>query len=94
VLALSLGLPVVLADMPAYRELTEARQPGWPFSPGDSASLRAALEAAAADPADARARGKVALELAEGLRWPEIAERSATLMLGDRMPGEQRRSNG
>ncbi len=82
VLALSLGLPVIAADLPPYRELSADGRAGWLFRPGDPASLRAALEAAA-DPADARERGSFALEIAQGLSWPEIGERTARLLLGD-----------
>jgi glycosyltransferase involved in cell wall biosynthesis len=80
ILALSLGLPVVLADVPAYHELTQGHRAGWLFRRGAEASLREALEAAAADPAEAYARGRVAREVADTLRWPEIATRTAALL--------------
>src|SRR5207302_523112 len=51
VLALSLGLPVVAAAVPAYEELTRRGELGWHFAPGDAASLRAAIEEVAGDEA-------------------------------------------
>ena len=41
ILALSLGLPVVAADMPTARELTRGGTAGWLFRPHDVSSLRA-----------------------------------------------------
>jgi beta-1,4-mannosyltransferase len=46
VLALSQRLPVIASSSPAYRELVGEN--GWLFAPGDSRSLAAALETAAA----------------------------------------------
>jgi beta-1,4-mannosyltransferase len=79
VLALSLATPVIAADTPNYRALT-ADEAGWFFTPGDEASLRAALERAAADPNEARRRRGPALARATGLSWPAIAERFAGLL--------------
>jgi glycosyltransferase involved in cell wall biosynthesis len=81
ILSLSLGVPAVAADLPVYRELTENGAAGWLFRPGDAGSLGRALESAAADPADARARGRRAYALAEQLAWPEIATRAAGAIL-------------
>jgi glycosyltransferase involved in cell wall biosynthesis len=75
-----MGRPVVTADAGAYRELGLDGTAGWLFRAGDASSLTAALEEAAADPADAARRGRTALELAETLRWPDIAGRIATLV--------------
>jgi beta-1,4-mannosyltransferase len=72
-LAFSLGLPVVVADVPTARELTRDGKAGWLFRPHDVPSLRAALESAAADRAEARARGQRAFDVAEGLTWTAIA---------------------
>jgi beta-1,4-mannosyltransferase len=79
VLALSLGLPVVAADVATVREVAEDGEAGWLFRPHDAASLRAALESAA-DPAEARARGGRAGEIAEGLRWTDTAREVAVLL--------------
>ncbi len=80
VLALSMGLPVVVADLPDYADLT-GDDTGWFFEPGDSASLSAALKAAAADPAGARRKGVLARTRAEGFSWAKIAERTGALVL-------------
>ena len=79
-LAFSLGLPVVVADVPTARELTRNGKAGWLFEPHDVSSLRTALESAAADPAEARARGKHAFDVAAGLDWTEITRDLAILL--------------
>jgi beta-1,4-mannosyltransferase len=73
ILALSMGLPVVAADVPTTRELTRDGEAGWLFRPHNASSLGAALERASSDAADARARGRRAFEIAEALEWSEIA---------------------
>jgi beta-1,4-mannosyltransferase len=80
ILALSLGLPVVAANVPTVRELTGDGRAGWLFQPHDPSSLRAALESAAADPTEARARGGRAHEIAEQLRWTDTAREVAVLL--------------
>jgi glycosyltransferase involved in cell wall biosynthesis len=79
ILALSLGLPVVAADVPTVREVA-GDEAGWLFRPHDVSSLRAALESAAADPTDACARGSRARAIAEGLRWTDTARETAVLL--------------
>ncbi len=81
ILALSLGVPAVAAQIPTHEELIGGGVAGWFFRPGDVASLRTALEAAAADPALVRAKGAAALKQAERLRWPEIAGRTAAILV-------------
>lgn len=84
ILALSMGLPVVAARRPVYDELLAGSAAGWLFEPGDTASLRAVLEEAAATPEDERrSKAQAARRQADGLRWPEIAERTAQLLAGD-----------
>jgi beta-1,4-mannosyltransferase len=80
ILALSLGLPVVAANVPTVRDLTGDGRAGWLFRPHDATSLRGALESAAADPAEARVRGSRAREIAEGLRWTDTARELAALL--------------
>jgi beta-1,4-mannosyltransferase len=80
VLALSLGLPVVAADVATVREVAPDGKAGWLFRPHDPASLRAALESAAAAPAEARVRGHHAREIATGLRWTDTARELAALL--------------
>jgi beta-1,4-mannosyltransferase len=85
VLALSMGVPVVAPRRPAYAELLGADRAGWLYEPGDTASLQAALEqAAAAGPAERATRGEAAQRRAEELAWPAIAARTAALIRGER----------
>ena len=88
ILALSLGLPVIAARTPSYEELSGGEEAGWLFEPGDRESLRMALQSAAADPEDARDRGANALRRAQGLAWPELGERTASIFL-DAMGGRR-----
>jgi beta-1,4-mannosyltransferase len=80
ILALSLGLPVVAADVPTVREMTGEGQAGWLFRPHDASSLRTVLESAAADPENARSRGSRGRKIAEGLDWTDAARQLATLL--------------
>jgi glycosyltransferase involved in cell wall biosynthesis len=79
VLALSMGLPVVAADLSTTRALTDDGKAGWLFRPHDVGSLKDAIEQAlsAEDTAD---RGRVAFGVAEELSWPEIAAETARLL--------------
>ncbi len=80
ILAMSLGLPVVAADRPAYRDLLDGGRAGWLFSPGDPGSLAARLMDAAGDRPGAVERGRRAYEVAERLSWPDIAARTASAL--------------
>jgi len=79
-LPLSLGVPVVAADRPAYRDAIGDDEAGWLFAPGDVRSLREALERAASDPLAARRRGEEALDRARRLRWSDAAAQTARLL--------------
>jgi beta-1,4-mannosyltransferase len=79
ILALSMGLPVVAPRRPEYAELLDGERAGWLYEPGDAASLRGALERAAAD--DRRAKGDAARARAEALDWRDIAARTAAMMV-------------
>ncbi len=85
ILALSMGLPVVAADLPTVRELTHDGEAGWLFRPHDVSSLRAALDRAGADPSEACTRGRRAFEAADKLQWTAIARELAHLL--DRVSG-------
>jgi beta-1,4-mannosyltransferase len=81
ILALSMGVPVIAARTAESKELTNGGRAGWLFAPGDGASLREALEdAAASDPAALAEKGAAALEQARRLSWSEAAERIAELL--------------
>lgn len=79
ILAMSLGLPTVASDTPAYRALLGASAAGWLYEPGDRASLAAALTLAVRDPA-ATAKGAAALSRATELDWSLIARRTAEVL--------------
>jgi beta-1,4-mannosyltransferase len=80
ILALSMGLPVVAADVPTAQELIRKGEAGWLFRPHDRSSLQSALELAATDPSGASARASCALEVADGLEWDEVARELALLL--------------
>ena len=73
ILALSMELPVVAADVPTVRALTRDGEAGWLFRPHDFSSLRTAIERASSDLADARTRGRRAFAIANELEWTAIA---------------------
>lgn len=79
ILPLSLGVPVVAADRPAYRAVTDGERAAWLYRPGDVASLRRALERAARG-GEASERAVTARSLAESRDWDEIAAETARLV--------------
>lgn len=79
ILAMSLGLPTVASDTPAYRALLGTSAAGWLYGPGDRASLAATLSVAGRDPA-ATAKGAAALSRATELDWSLIACRTAEVL--------------
>jgi beta-1,4-mannosyltransferase len=79
ILAMSLGLPTVASDAPAYRELLGEGAAGWLYRAGDGESLGSTLAVAARDPA-ARTKGDVALSTAINLDWDLIAHRTAQVL--------------
>jgi glycosyltransferase involved in cell wall biosynthesis len=92
ILALSLGVPVIAADLAPYDELTAYGRAGWLYRPGDVRSLRAAMDEAAADAALAQAKGRAALDEARMLpTWAEVGEATARLILQS-CNGHRRRS--
>ena len=80
VLALSLGVPVVAARLPAYEELLGGDSVGWLFTPGDAGSLSVTLAEAARDPDSATRKAAAALRQAGQLSWTETAARTAALL--------------
>lgn len=82
ILALSLGVPVVVARRSTYVELAGDAAIGV-FEPSRDASLRDALEQAAAlTPAELAAAAAVALRQATQADWRAIGERTAVLLIG------------
>jgi beta-1,4-mannosyltransferase len=81
ILALSLGLPVVAADCPTYRELLAEGEAGWLFAPGDPASLAQCLDVAfGASDMELRTRAGRAAAQAAGLDWDQSARLLAALL--------------
>jgi beta-1,4-mannosyltransferase len=81
ILALSMGVPVVAADAPAYRSVTANGEAGWLFPPDDPASLVSVLEeAAGASAAELAAKRAAAQRAAAALSWPGAARRIAGLL--------------
>jgi beta-1,4-mannosyltransferase len=78
-LALSMGLPVIAADLSTSRELTDDGAAGWLFQPHDAGSLTDALERALSGE-DASGRGRAALGIAGRLSWTETAAETARLL--------------
>lgn len=82
VLSLSMGKPVIAADVPAYREMTAEGETGWFFAPGDPESMAAALTSAL--DADQRApRAAAARRRADRLEWAGDAGGTAKLLIGN-----------
>jgi beta-1,4-mannosyltransferase len=79
VLALSLGLPVVAAAVPAYEDLTHGGELGWHFAPGDADSLRATLEEAATDEGASSERAARAARRAAPTGWDDVASSTAAV---------------
>ena len=84
ILAMSQGLPAIVARRPAYVDLTQGEAAGWLFEPGDVDSLAQAMSRAAADLDESRRRGREARRLAERMQWEDAATRLAPLLRGDR----------
>jgi glycosyltransferase involved in cell wall biosynthesis len=82
ILGMSLGLPTIASDNPAYRELLGDGAAGWLYRAADGASLGKTLARAAADPT-ARTKGDDALRRASELDWDTIAERTAQALRSD-----------
>ena len=80
VLALSMGVPVVAADVQTYRRVTAGEQAAWLYVPWDEASMTAALRAAATDPAGAREKGEAGRTLVASVSWEALAATTAGLL--------------
>jgi glycosyltransferase involved in cell wall biosynthesis len=86
ILAMSMSTPIIAARRPAYSDLMDGEAAGWLFEPGDPASLRDCMLAAATDPETARDKGTIALMLAQRMSWAGSAAMTARLI---RRVGEQ-----
>jgi beta-1,4-mannosyltransferase len=81
VLALSFGIPVVVAASPEYVQLAAGGAAAWTFEPGDADSLRQAL-AVAASGADYVAKTAAAQKRMHALGWDQVAEATAAALRG------------
>jgi beta-1,4-mannosyltransferase len=79
VLALSFGVPVVVAASPDYVQLAAGGAAAWTFEPGDVDSLSQAL-AAAASGADYEAKAAAAQNRRHALGWDQVAEATAAAL--------------
>ncbi|ABX03469.1 glycosyltransferase family 4 protein [Herpetosiphon sp.] len=76
--ALSYAAPVVAPDLPPVRELIRDGENGFLFEVNNAASLRAALQRAAAHP-DRQALRQNALQTVQALDWGQIANQTAAV---------------
>jgi beta-1,4-mannosyltransferase len=81
VLALSFGVPVVVAASPEYVQLAAGGAGAWTFEPGDADSLRQAL-AAAASGADYEAKRAASQKRMHALGWDKVAQATASALRG------------
>ena len=82
ILAMSLGVPVVAAQLPLHEHLLDDERAGWLFRPGEVESLSETLDRAAGDRDAALAKGVAARRNAENLpSWDEIARLTASHLL-------------
>jgi beta-1,4-mannosyltransferase len=79
VLALSFGVPVVVASSPEYVKLAADGAAAWTFEPGSADSLRQAL-AVAASGSDQEAKTAAARKEACALGWDHVAEATAAAL--------------
>ena len=80
ILALSLGLPVIAAATPTYRDLLGGGEAGWLFAPGDPAALRSALRRAVADRGLLVRKKAAAVARARQLTWSGAADTIVALL--------------
>jgi glycosyltransferase involved in cell wall biosynthesis len=77
-LALSLGVPIVAADQPAYRRLIGADEAGWTYRGGDARALAAVLAAASQRPLEVERRAAAAARRGQALPdWSWLARLTA-----------------
>ncbi len=80
VLALSLGVPAIAADVATYRELTGDGDAAWLFEAGDPASLAQAIRDAAGSEAERRRKAAAAVVAAAALDWSGSARLIAQVL--------------
>lgn len=81
ILAMSMGLPGIVARVSSYEEITAGETAAWLYEPHDQRSVSAALEAASANKGAAEEKGRAARRLVEPLSWSNMSRRSAGLLL-------------
>jgi glycosyltransferase involved in cell wall biosynthesis len=80
VLALSMGIPIIAPDRAAYEELTGNGSAAWYFKADDPYTLVRAIENAASNTQERKAKATAALGLAHALSWDEAARQTAALL--------------
>jgi glycosyltransferase involved in cell wall biosynthesis len=77
--ALSLGVPAVVSDIEAHREVTAGGTGGALFAAGELSELVDALRPLLADDDEWRARSDKAVLQAARYTWPDVAARTGRL---------------
>jgi glycosyltransferase involved in cell wall biosynthesis len=78
-----MGVPVVAASRPVYRELLADGAAGWLFDPDDGGALRVVLDVVAGSPPEElEMRRQAARAQAERHSWADIAARTAEMLKG------------
>ncbi|MBA3653237.1 MAG: glycosyltransferase family 4 protein [Actinobacteria bacterium] len=78
--AMALGVPYVVSDIPAHREVTGGGVGGTLFPAGDHAALATELKRLLSDPLPARGARDAARRHAEKYAWPTIAHETARIL--------------
>ncbi|HEY3484778.1 MAG TPA: glycosyltransferase family 4 protein [Ilumatobacteraceae bacterium] len=78
--AMALGVPYVVTDIPAFREVTAGGVGGRLFPPGDVAGLVAALEPLLDSEAERSRARQAGVVHAERYRWDAVAARTAEVL--------------
>jgi glycosyltransferase involved in cell wall biosynthesis len=78
-LALTMGVPPLVADVPTYARVTDGDRAAWLYTPWDTASIAETMRAAAADRVAARRKGQEGRLLVAPLTWDALAATTASL---------------
>jgi glycosyltransferase involved in cell wall biosynthesis len=79
-LALSMGVPLIAADVDTYTQLTGGERAAWLFEPGDRESAAAAFRRAVEAPDEGAAKAAAASAQVADLSWDEMGRRTAALL--------------
>ncbi|PSP75014.1 hypothetical protein BRC86_04540 [Halobacteriales archaeon QS_3_64_16] len=91
--AMSVGLPVVAAQLPVYREFVHDGENGHLIEDREPEAFAAEIEGLLEDPASIEAMGQRARETAKQYTWESAAERTETVLKRVRSNGERGRTS-